>query len=77
MVIVPERILGADGQRDLPVRFVWLTAPIGEDPHKRDYIVSNQKLERTGWLPDHSLDMGIAELIKGYRTIRNGRYSND
>lgn len=56
--------------------FVWLTAPIGEDPDKRDYIVSNEKLERTGWLPDHSLDMGIPELIKGYRMIRNGRYSN-
>lgn len=56
--------------------FVWLTAPIGEDPDKRDYIVSNRKLENTGWRPDYTLEMGIAELIKGYRMIRNGRYSN-
>jgi len=56
--------------------FVWLTAPIGEDPDKRDYIVSNEKLEKTGWRPDHTLEMGIAELIKGYRMIRNSRYSN-
>lgn len=56
--------------------FVWLTAPIGEDPDKRDYIVSNEKLERTGWAPDHTLEMGIQELIRGYRMLRNGRYSN-
>ncbi len=56
--------------------FVWAEAPIGEDPDKRDYIVSNEKLERTGWAPDHMLDRGIAELVRGYRMIRNGRYSN-
>lgn len=56
--------------------FVWLSAPIGEDPDKRDYIVSNEKLEKTGWAPDHTLEMGIHELIRGYRMLRNGRYSN-
>jgi len=56
--------------------FVWLMAPIGEDPDKRDYIVSNEKIEKTGWFPDHTLDMGIAELVRGYRMIRNGRFSN-
>jgi nucleoside-diphosphate-sugar epimerase len=56
--------------------FVWLTAPIGEDPDKRDYIVSNQKFENTGWTPDHTLDMGIQELIRGYQMVRNGRFSN-
>lgn len=56
--------------------FVSLTAPIGEDPDKRDYIVSNEKLEKTGWMPAHTIDMGIQELIRGYRMIRNGRFSN-
>jgi len=56
--------------------FVWLTAPIGEDPDKRDYIVSNQKFENTGWTPDHTLDMGIQELIRGYQMVRNGRFGN-
>lgn len=56
--------------------FVWTNAPIGEDPDKRDYIVSNEKIENTGWFPDHTLDAGIAELVRGYRMIRNGRYSN-
>lgn len=56
--------------------FVYLEAPIGEDPDKRDYIVSNEKIERTGFKPVHSLETGIKELIKGYRIISNSKYSN-
>jgi nucleoside-diphosphate-sugar epimerase len=56
--------------------FVYLEAPIGEDPDKRDYIVSNEKVESTGWRPEWPLDRGIAELLRGYRMIRNSRYSN-
>lgn len=56
--------------------FTWIEAPIGEDPDKRDYIVSNAKIEATGYKPDISLDMGIQELVKGYTMIRNGKYSN-
>jgi nucleoside-diphosphate-sugar epimerase len=56
--------------------FVFLEAPIGEDPDKRDYIVSNAKVEATGWRPDWPLERGIAELLRGYRMLRNSRYSN-
>lgn len=56
--------------------FVPVEAPIGEDPDKRDYIVSNEKIERTGYMPAHSLDMGIAELVRGYRMLRNSIYGN-
>jgi nucleoside-diphosphate-sugar epimerase len=56
--------------------FVYLEAPVGKDPDQRDYLVSNRKIEATGYHPVHSLDAGIAELIKGYRMIRNNRYSN-
>ncbi len=56
--------------------FVFLEAPIGEDPDKRDYIVSNEKIESTGWKPAYSLDQGIPDLIKGYTMIRNTRYGN-
>jgi len=56
--------------------FVFLEASIGEDPDKRDYIVSNSKIERTGFEPAFSLDDGIRELIKGYRMIRNTQYGN-
>lgn len=56
--------------------FVYVEAQIGEDPDKRDYIVSNEKLEATGWAPDWSLEAGIAELIKGYVMLRNSRFAN-
>lgn len=56
--------------------FVYTEAPCGEDPDKRDYIVSNEKIERTGFTPQYSLDDGIRELIKGYTIINNTLYSN-
>jgi nucleoside-diphosphate-sugar epimerase len=56
--------------------FVYLEAPVGEDPDKRDYIVSNARIEGTGFKPQFSLDDGIRELIKGYRMIRNTVYGN-
>lgn len=40
-----------------------------EDPDKRDYIVSNKKIEMTGWKPKWDLDMGIKQLIQGYQMI--------
>ncbi len=40
-----------------------------EDPDKRNYIVSNEKLEKTGWKPEWDLDRGIKELIMGYQMI--------
>lgn len=56
--------------------FVYMEAPIGEDPDKRDYIVSNERLEATGWSPKYSLDDGIEELKKVYTIIKNKAYSN-
>lgn len=62
-------------KKQLP-KFTYLEAPVGEDPDKRDYIVSNAKIEQTGYRPEFSLDAGITELIKGYRMIRNTVYGN-
>jgi len=62
-------------RKHLP-KFVFMEASIGEDPDKRDYIVSNERIERTGFRPIYSLDQGIVELIKGYRMLRNSVYAN-
>lgn len=56
--------------------FVFLDAPVGKDPDQRNYIVSNAKIEATGFQPIHSLDMGISDLIKGYTMIKNTCYGN-
>ena len=52
------------------------SAEVGEDPDKRDYLVSNDKIESLGWMPDHTLDMGIVELLKGYQIIRPNQFAN-
>lgn len=62
-------------QKHLP-KFVFVEAPIGEDPDKRDYIVSNARIAATGFKPEWSLDRGIVELVKGFTILRNTIYSN-
>src|SRR5688572_9602730 len=62
-------------QKHLPA-FMIHESDVGKDPDKRDYIVSNEKIERTGYKPVFSLDDGIRELVKGFAMIRHTRYSN-
>ena len=53
-----------------------IASEIGEDPDKRDYIVSNEKIESLGWKPKRNLDDGIIELIKCYKMIEINKYTN-
>jgi len=53
-----------------------ISSEIGKDPDKRDYLVSNKKLESTGWSPSKTLDDGIIELIKFYSMVKINQYSN-
>ena len=62
-------------QKQLP-EFVFIDEQIGKDPDQRNYIVSNEKIESTGFKTEFSLDRGISELIKGYSMINNSRYGN-
>jgi nucleoside-diphosphate-sugar epimerase len=56
--------------------FVFIEAAVGKDPDQRNYIVSNAKLEATGYKTSVTLAQGIAELIKGFTMIKNSRYGN-
>ncbi|MBF0619950.1 MAG: NAD(P)-dependent oxidoreductase [Candidatus Omnitrophica bacterium] len=56
--------------------FYFVEAAVGEDPDKRDYIVSNAKIEATGFKPDMSLSAGIAELVKAYQVLKRNQYAN-
>ena len=62
-------------QKQIP-DFVFIEAPVGKDPDQRNYVVSNAKIEATGFKPEFSLDRGITDLIKGYSMIRNTQYGN-
>lgn len=56
--------------------FVILESEISQDVDKRNYIVSNIKIENTGFKPSISLDQGIKELIKGCKILKRNQYSN-
>ena len=56
--------------------FVYLESSIGEDPDKRDYIVSNEKIAKTGFATAYSLDDGIQELVKAFTIVNNNKYGN-
>ncbi|MGA2298706.1 MAG: NAD(P)-dependent oxidoreductase [FCB group bacterium] len=51
-------------------------AEIGEDPDKRNYIVSNKRIKETGFEPKRSIDDGIMELIKGFRMLGRSPFKN-
>jgi len=72
---VSKRELCEHIQKQLP-DFVFMEAPVGKDPDQRNYIVSNAKVEATGFKQEFSLDRGIKELIKGYKMTRNTKYGN-
>ena len=62
-------------KKHLP-NFYFSEAEIGEDVDKRDYLVSNEKIEATGFKTENSLSFGIEELIKGFQIIKKSEYAN-
>ena len=56
--------------------FVIFEENFQKDVDQRNYIVSNKKLEGTGFKMSQSIEDGIKELIKGYQSISYKNYSN-
>ena len=67
---MPERL------KDSSPDFYIHSASIGEDPDKRDYLVSNAKLEATGWSADVSLEEGIEELLRAFSMMKVNAFAN-
>ena len=70
-----KRQLAEQIKTHVPNLFIH-SADIGSDPDQRDYMVSNQKLEKLGWQAQHDLDFGIRELLKAYSMLQPNRYVN-
>lgn len=62
-------------KEQIPDFFITLSE-FNKDPDQRNYIVSNEKIEKTGFRTSYSIEMGIKELIKGFSIINNNRFTN-
>ena len=62
-------------QQELP-DFRFVISEIGKDPDQRNYIVSNAKIESTGFKTQVGLNYGIQELVKGFQIVRRNQYAN-
>jgi nucleoside-diphosphate-sugar epimerase len=58
------------------IDFEIILNEIKKDPDQRNYIVSNKKIENTGFKADYNIQDGISELIKGYECFKYKKYSN-
>ena len=56
--------------------FTYREASVGQDPDQRNYIVSNKKIEKLGFKPKVSLQMGLIELVKGLQMFNYKPFSN-
>lgn len=62
-------------QKHVP-EFTFMVANIGKDPDQRNYIVSNARIESTGYATTVDLDTGLQDLIRAYQIVRRNQYSN-
>lgn len=56
--------------------FTYLESAIGQDPDKRDYFVSNDKIEKTGFKAIYDIPFGLNELLKAYQIVYDSKFRN-
>jgi len=57
-------------------KFVFFEEQFAKDEDQRNYIVSNEKILKTGFKTKISISEGVNELIKGYKMLNNNKFSN-
>lgn len=57
-------------------QFVFHCSEIGEDPDKRNYIISNSKIESKGFKAVRSVDQGVQELLKALPFLKRKEFAN-
>lgn len=62
-------------KKQLP-KFVFIESKIGEDPDKRNYVISNEKIEKLGFKASTSIQDAISELVKGFQIVKRNNFSN-
>ena len=62
-------------QKEIP-DFHFVISEIGKDPDQRNYIVSNARIEATGYRTVVGLQAWLRELIKGYQILKRNQYAN-
>ena len=72
---ITKRQLCEEIKKQIP-GFYFTEYDLGEDPDQRDYMVSNAKIEATGFKATRSLAEGISELIKAYRVLPKFPFGN-
>ena len=65
---ITKRELAELIKRFIPSLFLHY-AEIGSDPDGRDYLVSNEKIHKKGFVPQIGLQRGIRDLIKYYAML--------
>ena len=56
--------------------FVYLVSEIGSDVDKRNYIVSNEKIEKAGFKATKDLATGIKELVNALPLLKRTQFAN-
>ncbi len=54
----------------------YTEAPVGTDPDRRNYVVSNEKLRQAGFEATQSIDDGIRELLTLYKMFGRSEFGN-
>lgn len=67
LCILIKRVLGD---------FVILEDEVQKDPDQRNYLVSNNKIEKAGFRASISIEEGVRELVKGLPMFESFPYSN-